>query len=195
LSKKGLKMENKVIVAVGSANPVKIKAVEAVFTRLFDRVEVKGFDVPSGVADQPRSDSEAVVGAENRAVLALRQCDADFGVGLEGATLEMEWGMFLTGWIAVADHSGIVGRASGGRIPLPETIAEKIRMGMELGPLMDTVVKTSNTKQKGGAVGFFTNNFISRTQAFENNLYYALAPWFHKPLYETEVLKSQEKDN
>lgn len=182
-------MKNRVILAVGSKNPVKINAVEKVFKKIFKNVEINGFDVASGVAEQPLSDVEAVRGAENRAINAQKAGNADFGVGLEGATVEMEWGMFLTGWIAVADKKGIIGRASGGRIPIPDAIAQKIRMGMELGPLMDNIVKSENTKQKGGAVGFFTKNFISRTEAFENNLYYALAPYFHKELYSIESIK------
>ena len=117
-------MDKRVIVAVGSANPVKVSAVKSVFSKLFTNPEVKGVNASSGVSEQPLSDNEAVKGAENRAIAAQKECSADFGIGLEGATIETPWGMFLTGWIAVADQKGIIGRASGGRIPLPDSVSE-----------------------------------------------------------------------
>jgi inosine/xanthosine triphosphatase len=173
-------------IAVGSLNPVKIKAVDNAFKKISHNYEIIGINVESGVSMQPLSDIEAVKGAENRAIGALTSLNADYGIGLEGAAIELPWGMFLTGWVVIIDKNGLIGRASGSRIPLPDSIAEKIRMGMELGPLMDYLLKIENTKQKNGAVGFFTNNNITRSRAFEDNIYSALAPFFHFDLYKNE---------
>lgn len=59
-------------IAVGSSNPVKINAVINACTETWPDVVVEGFDVPSGVDDQPRSDEETVTGAVNRAKEALK---------------------------------------------------------------------------------------------------------------------------
>ena len=83
-------------VAVGSLNPVKVGAVRAAIERSALRpgtLEVLGFDVPSGVPDQPWGDLETRQGAIAR---AQRCADAykaahgelpEFAVGLEGGVL------------------------------------------------------------------------------------------------------------
>jgi len=52
-------------VSVGSKNPSKIKAVESAFTKAFGvPLEVTGFEVRSGVRDQPLSEKETRTGVE-----------------------------------------------------------------------------------------------------------------------------------
>lgn len=60
-------------IAVGSTNPVKINAVITAASETWPDVLVKGFDVSSGVDDQPRSDKETMTGAINRAKGALEE--------------------------------------------------------------------------------------------------------------------------
>lgn len=73
-------------VAVGSKNPVKIAAVREAFTKVWPKKHFvfEGVAVSSGVSNQPMSDEESFRGARNRAERAMKQIDADFGVGLEG---------------------------------------------------------------------------------------------------------------
>jgi non-canonical (house-cleaning) NTP pyrophosphatase len=47
---------------------------------------------------------------------------------------------------------------------------------MELGHAMDAVTGTHNVKQGLGAVGILTRGPVSRQQAYESILAYALAP-------------------
>ncbi len=49
----------------------------------------------SGVAEQPFSDEETVLGAVNRARNALRLVKADIGIGLEGGVVETGHGLFF----------------------------------------------------------------------------------------------------
>lgn len=58
---------------VGSTNPVKIKAAKRAAAGQWPEVEVTGFDVSSGISDQPFSDQETRQGAVNRAQAALEQ--------------------------------------------------------------------------------------------------------------------------
>lgn len=56
---------------VGSTNPVKLNAVIAASSEQWPEVKVLGFEVASGVSDQPWGDEETKLGAENRARAAL----------------------------------------------------------------------------------------------------------------------------
>ncbi|MGD6950116.1 DUF84 family protein, partial [Bacillus mobilis] len=69
-------------IIIGSKNPAKIGAVEAIFNE--SGIEVDSVDVPSGVSDQPFTDDETIKGAVQRAELALKEGGGDIGIGLEG---------------------------------------------------------------------------------------------------------------
>mmetsp|Transcript_23673 Transcript_23673/g.58032 ORF Transcript_23673/g.58032 Transcript_23673/m.58032 type:complete len:298 (-) Transcript_23673:573-1466(-) len=107
-------------IAVGSTNPCKIEAVKQALQRVLDRkleeeqktkekeaekeeptdkprkvvLDVEGFGVESGVADQPFGDEETRTGAKNRAKSAYEQYKLKHGsnpalaIGLEGG---LEW--------------------------------------------------------------------------------------------------------
>jgi inosine/xanthosine triphosphatase len=171
-------------VVVGSLNPVKIAAVNTVVQRVWPGAMVVGVAVESGVSHQPLSDEEAIAGATQRAQLARLVSSADLGVGLEGNTVDTGFGMFTTGWAAVAAHDGTVSLGSSGRLPLPALVAQAVRQGEELGPLMDQLAGEHNTKQRQGAVGILTNGLLTRQAALEIAVLYALARFLH-PLYQT----------
>jgi non-canonical (house-cleaning) NTP pyrophosphatase len=62
-------------------------------------------------------------------------------------------------------------------IPLPPTVARRVRDGEELGAAMDALVGETNTKQGPGAVGILTAGLIDRQRAYEALVTYALAPF------------------
>lgn len=162
-------------ISVGSKNPVKIKAVKNVVKLMWINAEIVSVAVSSGVSKQPMSDDEAIKGAAARAHLSLQKTDADLGIGLEGCTVDTEYGMFVTGWVVVVDKTKKMGIGGGGRLLLPEKIASEVRKGKELGPVMDEFTGECNVKQNQGAVGVLTNNIVPRTAAFEQCVIYALA--------------------
>lgn len=90
-------------VAVGSANPCKIKSVREALCRVMQQsssngrkatLQVEGFSVESGVAAQPMGDEETQEGAKNRTLTAFKEYEKKFGqapdlsLGLEGG---LEW--------------------------------------------------------------------------------------------------------
>ena len=171
-------------IAVGSTNPVKIAAVRQVAEKVWPQCEVVGVSVPSGVSDMPMSDDECVLGAKNRARGARQTAAADLGFGLEGGVAEMADGLMLVSWV-VADHrDGRVGVGGAARIPLPDTIAARVRAGEELGPVMDDIVKESNTKHKSGAAGILTAELVSRTDMFATAVAYSLSKFVVPQFYE-----------
>lgn len=170
--------------AVGSKNPVKIAAVKAAVERVWKDAEVVGVDVNHGTDVQPCCDDDAIEGAIKRAELSMKQADADFGVGLEGNTHETDYGLLLQGWVVILNKKGDKGIANCGGMLLPERVAVEVRKGRELGPVMDELIGGHNTKQKQGTTGVFTNNLISRTEAFEKGVIFALARFLNPQYYE-----------
>ena len=59
---------------------------------------------------------------------------------------------------------------------LPTNVAELVRGGLELGHAMDTITGGHNVKQGPGAVGVLTHGLVTRQQAYEAIVAYALAP-------------------
>ncbi len=172
-------------IAVGSKNPVKIKAVKSVFERVFNsKVEIIGIPISSGVSDMPMNFDEMFKGAKNRANRARRKVGADFGVGLEGGFESKKIGTFLSGFIAIVNKQGVWGYAQGGGLLMPEKIVKEVKkQGKELGEVMDEMRGLKNTKQHEGCVGFMTDNLIPRQKSFEISIIYALSRFTKKQLF------------
>ena len=151
-------------IIIGSKNPAKIKAVQAVFQSY--QAEFSTVNVPSGVSEQPFSDEETIKGALNRANAALKEGDGDIGIGLEGGVHETEYGLFLCNWGALAEKGKTTIVAGGARILLPEAVAKRIKAGEELGPVMEDFTHKEDIRKNEGAVGIFTNGQISRSEMF-----------------------------
>ena len=171
-------------IVVGSKNPVKIKAVENAVKKIWPKAEVFGIEAESGVKEQPMSKKEAIQGAINRAKIVLEKTDAHIGVGLEGCVHDSEFGMFLSGWVVAMNRNKETGIGGGGELLLPEKIASEIRKGKELGPVMDQLLNDHNTKQKQGAVGYFTNNLIPRTDSLERSVIFAFSRFIRPEDYD-----------
>jgi len=170
--------------AVGSKNPVKISAVANAVKKVWKDADVIGVEVDHGTGVQPTSNEAGLKGATLRAELCLKQADSDFGVGIEGNTEETGHGMLLQGWVVIVNRQGEKGIANCGGFLLPERVAKEVRKGRELGPVMDELAGVHNTKQKMGSTGILTNGLISRTEAFEKGVIFALARFLNPQYYD-----------
>ncbi|MBX2998387.1 MAG: inosine/xanthosine triphosphatase [Caldilineaceae bacterium] len=171
-------------IAIGSTNPTKIQAAERAARKVWPQAQIVAAEVASGVAAQPMNDEETIRGAINRAKAALLAADAEIGMGVEGGIEDTPFGMFTTGWGAVVDRKGRLGIGGGGSVLLPESIAERLRAGEELGPEMDRFSGLKNVRQNQGAIGIFTDGLVSRSEALEVALTYALARFICPDYYE-----------
>lgn len=173
-------------VVVGSTNPVKVAAVEAVLTRCGPGIEVHGVAVSSGVPDQPWGDDQTRAGALARARAALASdLHAQLAVGLEGGVVRETNGSVRTcAWAVVVDRHGTT--CSGGSLvmALPPAVVALLEAGMELGHAMDEVASTVNTKHGTGAVGLLTAGLITRQGAYEPLVTYALSRWIGRELWD-----------
>lgn len=162
-------------IIVGSTNPAKIGAVEDAFRKFFDKIEVTGTEISSGVKEQPIGHDETIQGAINRAKESMKTGDYDFSVGMEGGVEFTEHGTFSFGWMAIMNKNEEIGLGKSISFLLPKNIAGRIQNGEELGPILDDITKQTDVKKKGGAIGLFTDNRITRSKIYEDALISAIS--------------------
>ena len=174
-------------IIVGSRNPVKCAAVESVLAPLFPDTQFSAVDSVSGVADQPWGDDETRQGAHNRAGNVLARTEAALAIGLEAGVIETTFGLMTTAWCVILARDGRMGIGGGSHILLPESVAQDVRAGLELGSAMDALIGGHNTKQKNGAIGILTNGLLSRQQAYEVIIQLAVAPFRRPDFYGVNI--------
>lgn len=173
-------------VAVGSQNPVKIKAAKQGLKAVWPKKiwEVSGVDVSSGVSDQPMSDTESIKGARTRARKAIRKLNADFGIGVEGGLQKIGKNWFDSGWVVVVDKKGKLGIASSIKAHTPPKMVNMVKKGIELGDVDDMLFGRKNSKQAEGHFGLVTNNLITRTRGYKDAVIMALSRFINPSLFE-----------
>eukprot|EP00039_Didymoeca_costata_P020154 m.340259 g.340259 ORF g.340259 m.340259 type:complete len:193 (+) comp19210_c0_seq1:70-648(+) len=175
--------ESKLTVVVGSKNPVKMRATQTAFKSAFAQHEIEfiGVDAPSGVADQPMGDAETLKGARGRVESCKKlHPKADYFCGLEGGCDYLEGEMVCFAWMVVHNVAGVEGRAKAATHMLPNSIADLVKGGLELGSACDQIFKLHNSKQGKGCVGSLTDNRLTRQLYYERPMELALIP-FTKP--------------
>jgi inosine/xanthosine triphosphatase len=176
-------------IIVASKNPVKVAAVIEGFRRMYPEnlYTAHGISVPSGVPEQPSTDTETLLGAMNRAQNARsKEPNADYWIGIEGG-IAIEDPDSLPGrtansmqsfaWAVILNPDGRIGKARTATFYQPEEIAKLVRGGMELGHADDVVFGKVNSKQVNGSVGLLTGDVIGREQYYEQAVILALIPF------------------
>jgi inosine/xanthosine triphosphatase len=173
------------LVAVGSANPAKVDAARRVLAAAFPGTRVDGVGISPPVAAQPLGEAVTRSGAVERARAALRAAPAaDMGLGMEaGVAFEGDGSAWLVNWAAALDRSGRLGLGRGFALRLPPPVAEAVRAGRELGPVVAGLAGVADLPRREGAVGFLTRGLVTRGQGWEVALACALAPWLRPELY------------
>jgi inosine/xanthosine triphosphatase len=181
---------------VGSTNPVKTNAVVNAVTDQWPAAKIQGFETESGVSHQPRGDEETRQGATNRAHAALAdgqkwlaeqnlRSDQILGVGLEGGVFDQpNEELWSTVWIVVVDPKGNTAAANGARFQVPEIVAQQIRAGGEMGPIMSELVGTADIRKKQGMIGIITNDFVHRTEEYTGITKLAIGLWYGRDWQE-----------
>ena len=180
-----------IIIAVGSKNPAKLKAVENAFLHFFPSVEIKSFDVESGVHHQPKTREETTKGAVNRAKAAFDKCEAsgtkpNFGVGIESGLFSIpDFQKHLTGGIA-AVYDGKhchVGFSPAFELP-PQVVKKVFDNDSEVGAVFDEILQRKNVKHNEGAVGVLSKGKFTRDKMLELGVAMALCPIVSAEFFE-----------
>ncbi len=161
-------------ILVGSTNPVKINAVKAVMYRVYSDSEIIPLKVESGVSTTPFGEDQIVQGALNRARNTFERAPGDIAIGMEGGIVAKFDRYFLTGWCAILDKAGHSQFGCGVYMPISEKIVDLVKLGMELGEVIDKLTGIRDTKYKVGSIGILTNNLMTRQQAWEAAIIYAM---------------------
>jgi inosine/xanthosine triphosphatase len=155
-------------IAIGTTNKAKIQSVQAIVNQYFEKVTFTYFKAPSQVSDQPITTEETRLGAINRAKNTSIATGAMLSFGLEGGVTEIDGDMYICNWGALTLADGTTFTAAGAQIILPEEIAQEIRAGKELGPIMERYTQRLDIRQGAGAVGIFTQGIVTRQTMFEH---------------------------
>jgi pantetheine-phosphate adenylyltransferase len=175
-----------VSLAVGSANPVKVEAAEAVFGRFVPDVHAQPVEVPTGVGDQPRG-REGPQGAANRARRALAEDeDAGLGVGIEAAIVEDETtgSTFDVQYGAIADRQGRVTTGAGPGFGYPPAVLAAVEEGRTIGEVFDELEGRQGVGDAEGAIGVLTRGGATRTELTEWAVLTALVPRLRPSWYD-----------
>lgn len=156
---------------IGSTNHAKVQATKDVVAIHFPEATVTSIETNSGVSNQPFSDEETRLGAINRALRVNTLQEDTIGIGLEGGVRISEEKLYICNWGALVLSSGERFTAGGAQIPLPEDIAQEIRRGSELGPVIDEYFSAKGLRQKEGAMGMFTAGAVTRVDLFTHILH------------------------
>lgn len=185
-------------IAVGSTRRPKLLAVEEAVAQFAASlspqvpVEIRGYEVDSGVSHTPASLAELMQGARQRAeglqkLLRESAEHAEYFVGLEGGLdVVTENGIrrvFLESWAFVSD--GFRGHfGCSGSIELPEGLSrEVLHRKIELGVAIDRFAGAAGIRDGQGAWGVLTGNRIARQESFRLAVLTAFAPFYNAKMY------------
>lgn len=149
-------------IAIGSTNPIKIQAVKNALEN--ENIRVVPCSAVSNVRPQPLSDEETLQGAINRAADCLEKTNADLAIGLEGGAILFQNQVYLCHWGAFVDRNHNTYFTNGPLILLPAEFREALWEGEILEDIMHHYIGIKGLGSKGGAVGIFTQNYLSREQ-------------------------------
>jgi len=172
-------------VMIASKNPVKIDAVKIWFEKMFpeENFEFIGVSIESGVADQPLSYQETLLGATNRATIAKKKYpNADYWVGIEWGLEKRFQDMKSFAWVVTLSDDNI-GRGKTWVFFLPKKVIKLIDQWKELWEADDIVFGQKNSKQNTWAVGLLTNNIITRTSYYTEAVIFSLIPFKNLDLF------------
>ncbi|MGE7928053.1 DUF84 family protein [Lysinibacillus xylanilyticus] len=155
-------------ITIGTTNKAKTEAVEVIARKYYDNPNFTYVKAASQVSDQPMTQEETRLGAINRSKNAIKETGAQLSFGLEGGVTEIDGVMYVCNWGALTVADGKTYTAAGAQIILPEEIAQEIRAGKELGPVMEHYTQRRDIRQGAGAVGVFTQGLVSRQMMFEH---------------------------
>jgi inosine/xanthosine triphosphatase len=179
------------LVAIGSRNRAKVSGVKKAFRGFFRGAEFKEVDLTSRVKTQPMGLDETVEGARQRAELAIKEGEADFGVGVEAGIIRLAEenkgeGFFLNVQIAaVVDSAGRLSFGSSSGFPIPTKFVSLIEAEQaELDKYAHELTGAKKIREEEGVVYHLSKGRLSRVEMTEQCVSMALIPWLNKGTFE-----------
>lgn len=174
---------SKVLVAVGSVNPVKVRSVKRVLSRFMD-VEVVPVDVRTSVPRQPVGSRDLVLGALERALGALNVvARAHLSVGVEAGPMEFytRTGFLETQVAVIVDRDCRISVGLSPSFELDPEVVKLMLMGEELSQAVRVPRGAGDIGEMIGYIGYITRGLITRQGLTEAAVAMALAPRLQNP--------------
>jgi inosine/xanthosine triphosphatase len=181
-------------ICVGSLNPVKISAVKSAFNAYFNQFSLYKIDADSKIADQPIGKNKILEGALNRAKQALGYLKAEknlpsslFGIGIEAGLVKISLAhsnYMDFQFCVIIDEKNELTIGSGVGFEYPKGVIEKLfSEKLEIGEIMGNIANNTNLKNEKGAIGYLSNNKITRENILKQAVICALLPRINPKLY------------
>jgi len=173
-------------IVLGSTSTPKKDAVLAAFRQAYQNTDIviECVETKSGVSSHPTNAGEAIRGAINRITDAQKQKQgADYYVGIEGGLLQVDGRAWEIGWVAIANSAGKIATGLSAGIEMKGDILEAILSGTELNEVLDNIYGIGKIGNKNGFYGLATDDLVTRKQAYEQGVHFALAQFKHSELY------------
>jgi inosine/xanthosine triphosphatase len=184
-------------VAVGSTNPVKIKAVKNTLKCFSIKASVKGVKVDSNAPPQPIGQNSIIKGAISRARRALRSGDFDLGVGIEAGLVNVAHvqSRFLdVEWCAIVDKRGAVTLGHSSGFEYPRVVIEAVmKEKEEIAKIMERLTGIKNIGRRMGAIGYLSRGKLNRVKFTEQAVFMAMLPHIREELYGLINQKTKQK--
>jgi inosine/xanthosine triphosphatase len=186
MARKTVAPARRVVVAIGSRNRAKVEGVRRAFKNLIKRAEFKELDLTTRVKVQPMTLGETVAGARQRAEFAIKEEDADFGVGVEAGIIELSGedggrGFFLNVQIAaIVDSAHNLSFGSSSGFPIPSGVVSMMKEERaELDKYAHELTGAKRFREEEGVVYHLTRGRLSRVEMTEQCVSMALIPWLN----------------
>lgn len=186
----------RVVVIVGSTNPVKIEGARQGLAVHFPKVDSRGFAAASRVEEQPFND-RVWEGALNRAVAAREgwlarkehgKCEDENGTlffaGIEAGFFDIPPGIIDMQCCILLDERGRKGAGTSPGFLLPPWVKERAGRGETLESMFDSISGQRNIGEAGGAISYLTSGRVDRTHLTRECVSMALVAFLKPELYE-----------
>jgi inosine/xanthosine triphosphatase len=171
------------LIAIGTKNKTKIQALQEALEEVqcFDDFEMLSFAVPSGIAEQPLSLEETILGAKNRAQASFLSpsLTPKYGFGIESGLVEAP--RTRTGFLNICVCSAYNGKeystgfSTGFEVPLP-ILRRVLEDKLDLSQACIASGISSNEKmgEEEGLIGILTKGKVNRLEYTKECIHAAL---------------------
>ncbi len=184
-------------ILLGSKNPSKLRALESAIKQLnITNYEIITYEVNSKTSSKPIG-FEIIRGAENRnqalkEIAINNNIDYDFLCSIEGGFSLDENGLpFVVTYCIIENKEGKKSTGKSLGIRITKEMYEYVKNGNSLNKIIESVLNTSNNKQKLGITGYLTNELYTREIVDSQAVISSFIPIIYS--YERQVLNEKIK--